>query len=124
MAGPSHAAAIVRASSPPAEGPALVALLCDRSHRLLLALAVDGAPPTALPRVVDFVVGVAEPAGVHGIVLAIVRERLGGYLPKPHAQALAGLASRCQTSGIELLDVLLVGPRGWRSLHDLARAPG
>jgi hypothetical protein len=123
VAGPSHAAAIVRASSPPAEGPALVALLCDRSHRLLLALTVEGAPPTALPRVVDFVLGVAEPAGVQGIVLAIVRERLGGYLPKPHTQALAGLASRCQTSGIDLLDVLLVGPRGWRSLHDLARAP-
>lgn len=123
VAGPSDAATIVRASSPPAQGPALVALLCDRAHQLLLALVVDGAPPTALPRVVDFVLGVAEPAGVHSVVLAIVRERMGSYLPKPHARALAGIADRCEASGVHLLDVLLVGPRGWRSLHDLARAP-
>ncbi|MFP5318788.1 MAG: hypothetical protein ACLGI2_10900 [Acidimicrobiia bacterium] len=124
VAGPSHAAAIVRASSPPAAGPALVALLCDRSHQLLLALAVEGAPAAALPRVVDFVLGVAEPGGVRSIVLAIVRERLGSYLPRRDAEGLSGLAPRCEAAGVDLLDVLLVGPRGWRSVYDLAAGPG
>lgn len=124
VAGPSHAAAIVRASAPPAHGPALVALLCDHSRQLLLALAVEGAPPAALPPVVDFVLGVAEPAGVRTIVLAIVQERLGAYLPKRDAQGLRGLASRCGEGGVDLLDVLLVGPRGWRSVYDLAGWPG
>jgi hypothetical protein len=123
VAGPSHAAAIVRASSPPTAGPALVALLCDPSHRLLIALAVDGATPAALPRVVDFVLGVAEPAGVAGIVLAAVQQRLGAYLPKREAEGVAGLAGRCQDAGVDLLDVLVVGPRGWRSVYDLARSP-
>jgi len=124
VAGPSHAAAIVRATSPPAQGPALVALLCDRSHQLLLALAVDGALPAAMPQVVDFVLSVAQPAGVKGIVLAAVRERLGGYLPRRDTEGLRGLAGRCSAGGVDLLDVLLVGPRGWRSVYDLAGGPG
>ncbi|MDQ4097465.1 MAG: hypothetical protein M3144_06320 [Actinomycetota bacterium] len=98
-------------------------LLCDADHRLLLAVTVDGASATAVPRVVDLVLAVAESAGVTGIVVGISRERLGQYLPKPDAAALAGLEDRCAAAGVNLLDVLLVGPRGWRSVRDLAAGP-
>jgi hypothetical protein len=120
LSGPAHAAAVTRASAPPAEGPAVVALLCDVDHRLILAITVDGAPPSAVPNLVDLVLGVAEPAGVRSLVVSIVRERLGQYLPKPEEAVLAGLVARCARAGVNLLDVLLVGPRGWRSVRHLA----
>jgi hypothetical protein len=100
-----------------------VVLLCDAERRILLAVTVDAAPPTAVPRVVDLVLAVSSSAGVRGIVVGIVRERLGQYLPKPDAAALAGLEPRCAAAGVDLLDVLMVGPRGWRSLRHLAVGP-
>ena len=120
LSGPDHAASAIRLSAPPAAGPAVVVLLCDAGRRLLLAVTVDGAPPSAVPRVVDLVLAVASSAGVTGIFVGIVRERLGQYLPKPDAAALAGLEQRCAGSGVNLLDILVVGPRGWRSVRNLA----
>jgi hypothetical protein len=76
-----------------------------------------------VPRVVDLVLAVSSSAGVSGIVVGIVRERLGQYLPKPDAAALAGLEQRCVSRGVSLLDVLVVGPRGWRSVRHLAAEP-
>jgi len=123
LSGPAHAASAIRLSAPPAEGPAVVVLLCDPDHRLLLAITVDGADATAVPRVVDLVLAVADSAGVAGIVVGIVQERLGQYLPKRAAAALVGLEARCAAAGVRLLDLLLVGPRGWRSVWDLAASP-
>jgi hypothetical protein len=123
LSGPDHAASAIRLSAPPAAGPAVVVLLCDADHRLLLAVTVDGAPPTAVPRVVDLVLAVSRSAGVSGIVVGMVRERLGQYLPKPDAASLAGLEARCAAVDVNLLDVLLVGPRAWRSVRHLAAAP-
>lgn len=120
LAGPAHAVSIIRASTGPSRAPGLVVLLCDADHHLLLAITAEGAPPSAAPRVVDLVLAVAETAGVAGIVVGVVRERLGQYLPKPDVAALHGLAARCEAGGVALLDLLLVGPRGWRSLYDLA----
>ena len=120
LSGPDHAASAIRLSAPPAAGPAVVVLLCNAEHRLLLAITVDGAGATAVPRVVHLVLAVAESAGVAGIVVGIVRERLGQYLPKPDAAALEGLEALCAAAGVSLLDVLLVGPRGWRSVRHLA----
>ena len=124
LRGPSHAAAAIRLSSPPSDGPAVVMLLCDPSHRVVLAVVVDGATAESVPQAVGLALEVAEPAGVGGIVIGIVRERLGQYLPKPEAAALAGLVDRCTGRGVALLDVLMVGPRGWKSVHHLAAAPG
>ena len=123
LTGPSHAAAAIRLSAPPSDGPAVVLLLCDADHRLLLAIVVEGASAGGVPSVVNLAMEVAEPAGVAGIVVGIVQERLGQYVPKPEAAALAGLADRCAARGIHLLDLLLVGPRGWKSVHHLAAAP-
>ncbi len=123
LAGPAHAASAIRLSAPPVEGPAVVVLLCDRDHRLLLAMTVEGAPPSGVRPTVDVVLGVAASAGVTGIVVGIVQERLGQYVPKPEAATLAGLVDRCAAHGVDLLDLLLVGPRGWRSLYHLAEAP-
>jgi hypothetical protein len=123
LSGPDHAASAIRLSAPPSAGPAVVVLLCDAERRILLAVTVDTAPPTAVPRVVDLVLAVSSSAGVRGIVVGIVRERLGQYLPKPDAAALAGLEPRCAAAGVDLLDVLMVGPRGWRSLRHLAAGP-
>jgi hypothetical protein len=111
-------------SAPPSDGPAVVLLLCDPSHRLLLAVVVDGATAGGVPSVVNLALEVAEPAGVAGIVVGIVQQRLGQYLPKPDVASLAGLADRCSGRGVALLDLLLVGPRGWKSVHHLAAAPG
>ena len=123
LSGPDHAASAIRLSAPPAAGPAVVVLLCDAGHRILLAVTVDGATASAVPRVVDLVLAVASSAGVTEIVVGIVRERLGQYLPKPDAAALAGLEPRCAAAGVNLLDLLVVGPRGWRSVRHLAAAP-
>lgn len=120
ISGPDHAASVIRASAPPPEGPAVVVLLCDSSHRLIIAVTVDGAPPSGAAKVVDLVLSVAGSAGVSGIVVGIVQPRLGQYIPKPDADTLAGLAARCERGGVHLLDLLLVGPRGWRSIRDLA----
>jgi len=124
LAGPAHAASAIRLSSPPAEGRSVVILLCDRDHRLLLAMTVDGAPPSGVRPAVDVVLAVAPSAGIAGIVVGIVQERLGQYLPKPEAASLRGLVDHCAASGVDLLDLLLVGPRGWRSLYHLAEEPG
>jgi len=124
LSGPSHAAAAIRLSSPPSDGPAVVLLLCDADHRLLLAVVVDGASAAGVPAVVNLALEVADPAGVAGIVVGIVQERLGQYLPKPDVAMLAGLADRCGARGVALLDLLLVGPRGWKSVHHLAGGPG
>jgi hypothetical protein len=123
LSGPAHAVAAIRLSAPPAEGPAIVALLCDHDHRLLLAITVEDAPATGARRVVDLVLSVAESAGVTGIVVGIVRERLGRYLSKAEVAGLGGLVARCEAAGVDLLDVVLVGPRGWRSIYDLADEP-
>ena len=123
LTGPAQAAAAIRLSSPPADGPAVVLLLCDADHRLVLAVVVDGASAAGVPSVVNLALAVAEPAGVAGIVIGIVQERLGQYLPKPEVAALAGLADRCTSRGVALLDLLLVGPRAWRSVHHLAAGP-
>lgn len=123
LAGPAHAVSAIRLSAPPAEGPALVVLLCDHDHRLLLAITVEGAPVSGARQVVDLVLSVSESAGVTGIVVGIVRERLGRYLSKPEVAGLQGLTARCDAAGVDLLDVLLVGPRGWRSIYDLADEP-
>jgi hypothetical protein len=123
LAGPAHAAAAIRLSCPPAEGPAVVVLLCDCDHRLLLAMATEGAPPSGVRPAVDVVLAVAPSAGVTGIVVGIVQERLGQYLPKPEAESLRGLIGHCAAAGVDLLDLLLVGPRGWRSLYSLAEGP-
>ena len=120
LSGPDQAARVVRLSAPPAQGPAVVVLLLDARHRLLLTITVDGAPPAGAARAVDLVLAIAQPAGVAGVVVGIVRERLGQYLPKGDAAALAGMAERCAAAGVDLLDVLLVGPRGWRSVRHLA----
>lgn len=123
LAGPAHAAAAVRLSAPPADGRAVVVLLCDSLHRLILAIAVEDAPPSSVRQVVELVLAVAEPGGVTAIVVGIVQPRLGP-LPVRQAAALAGVADRCAAAGVDLLDVLLVGPRGFRSVHYLAAAPG
>lgn len=123
LSGPDHAASAIRLSAPPAAGPAVVVLLCDSARHILLAVTVDGATATAVPRVVDLVLTVSSSAGVSGIVVGIVRERLGQYLPKPEAAALAGLEPRCAAAGVTLLELLVVGPRGWRSVRHLAAGP-
>lgn len=123
LAGPAHAAAAVRLSVPPAEGPAVVALLCDASHRLLLSIAVEAATPSRVPPIVDLVLAVAGPGGIRGLVIGIVQPRLGP-LPIRQASALGGLAARCTGAGVALLDILLVGPRGFRSVQYLAGAGG
>lgn len=123
LAGPAHAAAAIRLSAPPAHGRAIVVLLCDPSHRLILAIALENAFPSSAAQVVDLVLAVAETGGVSGIIIGIVQERLGP-LPVRQAVALAGLEARCRGGGVDLLDVLLVGPRGFRSIHYLAAAPG
>jgi hypothetical protein len=122
LSSPDEAAAVTRLSAPPSDGPAVVALLCDADHRLILAITLDGAPATAAPRVVDLVLQVAESGGVAGIVLGIVKPRLERLAPV-EASALGGLLTRCQAAGVVLLDVLLVGPRAWRSLRHLAGLP-
>jgi hypothetical protein len=81
LSGPDHAAAVIRLSAPPAQGPAIVVLLCDAEHRLLLSVTVDGAPPTSVRRIVDLVLAVAQSGGVAGIVIGIVRERWGSTCP-------------------------------------------
>ncbi len=123
VASPADAAAVIRLSAPPAEGSSVVVLLCDADHRLILAITVDGASASAVPRVVDLVLQVAEPGGVAGIVIGLVRPRLE-RLNRVDAKALGGLLNRCHAGGLALLDVLLVGPRGWRSLLHLAALPG
>lgn len=123
LAGPAHAAAAIRLSAPPAHGRAIVVLLCDPSHRLILAIAVENAPPSSAGQVIDLVLAVAETGGIAGIVVGIVQERLGP-LPIRQATTLHGLAARCRAAGVDLLDVLLVGPRGFRSVQYLAAAPG
>ncbi|MGH9278864.1 MAG: hypothetical protein ACRD12_12270 [Acidimicrobiales bacterium] len=122
LAGPAHAAAAIRLSAPPAHGRAIVALLCDASHRLLLAVAVENAPASSVPQVVDLVLAVAASGGIRGLVVGIVQPRLGP-LPVRQAEALRGLAAGCAGASVDLLDVLLVGPRGFRSVHYLADAP-
>jgi hypothetical protein len=123
LAGPDDAAAAIRLSAPPADGPSVVVLLCDADHRLILAITVDGAPATAVPRVIDLVLQVAESGGVAAVVVGIVRPRLE-RLSRPEAVALGGLLFRCDAGRVQLLDVLLVGPRRWRSLLHLAAMPG
>ena len=85
--------------------------------------AVEGAPPSGVRGAVDVVLGVAAEAGVVGIVVGIVRERLGQYVPKPEEAALRGLVLHCAARGVDLLELLLVGPRSWRSLYHLAEGP-
>ncbi|MEW6153503.1 MAG: hypothetical protein AB1673_05885 [Actinomycetota bacterium] len=120
LQGPAGAVAAIRLSSPPAAGPAVVMLMCDSSHRLLLSVVADGATAAAVPSLVTLALEVAAPAGVSGIVLGVVRERLGSYLPRPEVAALRGVGARCAAGGVDLLDLLMVGPRGWRSVHHLA----
>lgn len=123
LTGPADAVAAIRLSAPPAEGPAIVVLLCDRDHRLLLAVVVEGAGAEAVRSIIDLVAAVADPAGVAAIIVGIVRDRLGGFLPKREGDGLRGVVTRCEAAGVEMLDVVLVGPRGWRSVFDLAVRP-
>ncbi|MCA1691785.1 MAG: hypothetical protein LC733_06135 [Actinobacteria bacterium] len=122
LAGPADAAAAVRLSMPPGEEHGVVLLLCGPDHRLLLAVAVDRAPITGVGRAVDLVLQVADPGGITGLVIGIVRPH-GGPLSGAEERSLAGLVARCGAAGVDLLDVLVVGRRRWRSLWHLAEAP-
>ena len=123
LSGPSDAAAVVRLSVAPAHHQAIVLLLCDAEHRLLLAITVEGAAVTGVGRAVDVVLQVADSGGVAGLVVGIVRGGRGGRLTKAEESSLAGLLARCDGAGVDLLDVLVVGRRGHRSLWHLAEAP-
>ncbi len=123
LSGPSAAARVIRLSVSPPGRQAIVLLLCGPDHRLLLAVSVDGAPITGVRRAVDLVLQVAEPGGITGLVIGLVRGR-GGPLSGPKLASLAGLVERCDRGGVDLLDVLVVGPNHWRSLWDLADVPG
>lgn len=123
LSGPSDAADVVRLSVSPHDQQAIVLLLCGPDHRLLLAVTVDGAPVTGVRRAVDLVLQVAESGGIAGLVIGLVRRR-GGRLSGAELESLAGLVRRCDRAGVDLLDVLVVGRRHWRSLWDLADLPG
>lgn len=123
LTGPADAVAAIRLSAPPAEGPAVVVLLCDRDHRLVVAVVVEGAGAEAVRSIIDLVVAVADPAGVAGVIVGIVRDRLGSFLPKREGDRLRGIVSRCEAAGVDVLDIVLVGPRAWRSVFDLAVRP-
>ena len=122
LAGPSDAARVVRLSVSPHDRQAIVLLLCGPDHRLVLAIVVEGAGVTSVRNAVDLVLEVAEPGGITGLVVGIVRSR-GGRLSKAEVGSLAGLVSRCDAGGVDLLDVLIVGRRHWRSIWNLAEAP-
>ena len=121
LAGPSDAAAVVRLSVGSAHKQAVVLLLCDPEHRLLLAITVEGAPVTGVSRALDLVLQVADSGGIAGVVVGIVRGR-GGRLSRAEEASLAGLLTRCDGAGVDLLDVLVVGKRGYRSVWHLAEA--
>lgn len=123
LSGPAEAARVVRLSVSPHDQQAIVLLLCGPDHRLLLAVTVEGAPVTAVRRAVDLVLQVAESGGITGVVVGLVRRR-GGRLSGAELTALAGLVRRCDRAGVDLLDVLVVGSRHWRSVWDLADLPG
>ncbi len=122
LSGPSEAARIVRLSVSPHERQALVLLVCGPDHRLLLAITVDGASVPAVRPAVDLVLQVSESGGITGLVVGIIRRR-GGRLSKADISSLRGLVRRCDEGGVDLLDVLVVGRRHWRSLWDLADLP-
>lgn len=117
--GPHQAAQLIRLAAPPAAGPAVALLLCDRDHRLLLAVVVEGATAGAVGRALSLVAGVASPTGVAGVVVGIVRSR-GSRLGARQSAGLAGAAEGCARAGVALLDVLVVWEAGWRSVTDLA----
>ncbi|MDQ3978766.1 MAG: hypothetical protein M3314_04340 [Actinomycetota bacterium] len=122
LSGPSDAARIVRLSVSPDDQQAIVLLLCGPDHRLLLAVTVAGAPISGVRRAVDLVLQVAESGGITGLVIGLVRRR-GGRLSGEELAALAGLVHRCDQAGVDLLDVLVVGRRHWRSVWNLADLP-
>ena len=122
LSGPSEAARVIRLSVAREEKRAIVLLLCGARHELLLAVTVDGAPVSALRQAVGLVLQVAESGGVAGLVVGLVRHT-GGRLSSADASALRGLVARCEAAGVDLLDVLVVGHRRWRSLWDLAELP-
>lgn len=113
--GAGHAAAAIRLSAPPRDGRAVVALLGDGERRILLAIAVEDVPPTSVPQVVDLVLAVAGAGKVATLVVGIVDERLP-HPPRDVLEALRSLPALCAASEVELLGVLAVGPRGYRSL--------
>lgn len=122
LSGPSDAARVVRLSVPPDGTQAIVLLLCGPDHRLLLAVAVEGASVLGVRRAVDLVLQVADSGGIAALVVGVVR-RHGGPLSRAERAELAGLVRRCEEAGVDLLDVLVVGRRSWRSLWDLADRP-
>jgi hypothetical protein len=122
LSGPSDAAKVVRLSASPDVPEAIVLVLCGPDHRVQLTIVVDGAPLAGVRQAIDLVLQVAEPAGVTGLVVGLVRHR-GGRLSRADEWALAGLVARCDAAGVDLLDLLVVGRRGWRSLWHLADVP-
>jgi hypothetical protein len=122
LSGPSDAAHVVRLSVSRQERQAVVLLLCGPDHRLLLTVVIDGAPLTGAARAVELALHVADSAGITGLVVGIVRGR-GGRLSRAEVGSLAGLVARCDAAGVDLLDVLVVGRRHWRSLWHLADLP-
>jgi hypothetical protein len=122
LSGPPDAARAISLSAPPHDAPAVVALLCDPDHRLILAMVVEGATAEAVPRCLDLVLQVAERGGIAGVVVGIVRGRRGP-LGRRQAGHLAGLVDRCGRAGVDLLDVLVLSPGGWESVWHLAAEP-
>lgn len=122
LSGPSDAAKVVRLSATPDVDDAVVLVLCGPDHRVVLTVVVDGATVAGVRAAIDLVLQVADTAGVTGLVVGIVRHR-GGRLSRADEWALAGLVARCDAAGVDLLDLLVVGRRGWRSLWHLADLP-
>ena len=122
LSAPSDAARVVRLSVSPLDRQAIVLLLCGPDHRVLLAITVEGAAVISVRPAVDLVLQVAESGGIAALVVGFVRPH-GGPFSRAERAALAGLVRRCENAGVDLLDVLVVGRRRWRSVWDLADRP-
>jgi hypothetical protein len=113
------AVAALRWSVGPRAGDALCVLLCAEGPLVVNAVVVDDVSSPRLPKLIDVVLEAVAGTDVEALVVGVLRG--GSAVPTlDDLDAAADAVQACRDAGVQLVDVLLVGARGWRSLGELA----
>ena len=119
LEGPDDAVDALRLSAGDAEHETIVVLVCDGERRIVVALDFPGAPAAVAPDVVGCVLAGLVGGRRHKLVVGLFRgARRSTALDASVVQAVDDLLAACDDAAVEVLDVLVVSGRRWRSALD------
>ncbi|MDQ3898080.1 MAG: hypothetical protein M3326_12720 [Actinomycetota bacterium] len=119
LEGPDDAVDALRLSAGDPEQESVVVLLCDGERRVVFAVDFAGAPAAVAPDVVDCVLAALVRGRSHKLVVGLFRgPGRSTSLDASDVRAVDDILAACDGAEVDLLDVVVVRGRRWRSALD------